>query len=369
VAVTTALRVGIIGTGRAGAGHAAAYGRLPGVAVAAVWSRTRGRAEALAAAVGGAAPPGAPPVAVYDRWEELLDGGVDAVSLTAATPLRRAPVEYALRRGLAILVEKPLSVDLPEARAIAAAAAGGAAVTAVAFNWRYSPRVQAAWRAAQAGAIGRIREVRSLSSLLASPALFGVMRQKLWAAHRANGGGFLREVGTHQFDRVRFLTGQEFRRVAGRLTPWGGAPWPVPAPPGADADLEYALLAELADGSLVSLQTAFTAGAAGEQTVLSGAAGTLTISPQGVLVQRPGAAAEPVEIQPADRAPDDLPAMQHTWNRLIADFVAAVRAGDVRHATVPHLPTIADGLRAQEVVAAAERADAERRWVDLTELG
>jgi len=37
----------------------------------------------------------------------------------------------------------------------------------------------------------------------------------------------------------------------------------------------------------------------------------------------------------------------------------------VRHATVPHLPTLADGLWAQEVVAAAERADAERRWVDL----
>ena len=61
--------------------------------------------------------------------------------------------------------------------------------------------------------------------------------------------------------------------------------------------------------------------------------------------------------------------MQHTWNRLVADFVAAVRAGDVRHATVPHLPTIEDGLRAQEVIAAAERADAERRWVDVAELG
>ena len=70
----------------------------------------------------------------------------------------------------------------------------------------------------------------------------------------------------------------------------------------------------------------------------------------------------------ADGAPPEVPLLRHTWNRLIADFVAAIRAGDVRHATVPHLPTIADGLRAQEVVAAAERADAERRWVDLAEL-
>ena len=42
-----------------------------------------------------------------------------------------------------------------------------------------------------------------------------VLQQKPWAARREHGGGLLREQGTHQFDRVRFLTGQEFRRVAG----------------------------------------------------------------------------------------------------------------------------------------------------------
>jgi myo-inositol 2-dehydrogenase/D-chiro-inositol 1-dehydrogenase len=121
--MTTTLRVGILGTGRAGAAHAAAYGRLPGVAVAAVWSRTRGRAEALAATVGAAAPPGAPPVAVYDGWEDLL-GAVDVVSLTTAGAVRLAPFAAALERGLPILVEKPVSVELPEARAMAALTAG-----------------------------------------------------------------------------------------------------------------------------------------------------------------------------------------------------------------------------------------------------
>jgi len=317
-----------------------------------------------------AAPPGAPPVAVYDRWEDLLErGDVDLVSLTTPGAVRHAPFAAALRRGLHVLVEKPLSLDLPEARTIADLAAGGGTVTAVAFNWRYAPRFQAAWRAVQAGAIGPVREVRAASSIVAGPGFFGLLRQKPWAARREHGGGMLREGGTHVFDRVRFLTGQEFRRVAGRLTPFAAVPWPVPEAAGATADLEYALLAELADGSLVSLLTTLTAAPVGEQTVLSGASGVLTITAREVLVQRPGAAAEPVEVPPADRAPDDLPAMQHTWNRLVADFVAAVRAGDVGHRTVPHLPTVADGLRAQEVVAAAERADAERRWVDLAELG
>ena len=56
---------------------------------------------------------------------------------------------------------------------------------------------------------------------------------------------------------------------------------------------------------------------------------------------------------------------QHTWNRLIADFVTAVRNSDVKHAGVPLLPHIADGLAAQKVIVACERSHTEKRWVEL----
>jgi predicted dehydrogenase len=57
---------------------------------------------------------------------------------------------------------------------------------------------------------------------------------------------------------------------------------------------------------------------------------------------------------------------QHTWNRLVADFVAAIRRAD--RSSVPHLPAPEDGLRAQEVVAAARHSEMERRWVELDEV-
>lgn len=56
---------------------------------------------------------------------------------------------------------------------------------------------------------------------------------------------------------------------------------------------------------------------------------------------------------------------QHVWNRLIADFCTAIRRGDVAHSSVPNLPTLVDGLRAQEMIAAALLAEKERRWVDI----
>jgi predicted dehydrogenase len=59
---------------------------------------------------------------------------------------------------------------------------------------------------------------------------------------------------------------------------------------------------------------------------------------------------------------------QYTWNRLIADFVTAIRKGDVTHSIIPHLPSLEDGLRAQQVVAAAKQSERVRRWVVLDEI-
>jgi len=42
-----------------------------------------------------------------------------------------------------------------------------------------------------------------------------------------------------------------------------------------------------------------------------------------------------------------------------------IRRGDVAHASVPHLPTLADGLRAQEVIDATMRSEKERCWVEV----
>ena len=57
------IRVGILGAGAAGAGHATAFSQQPDVAVTALWSQTRARAERLAAKLHlGAAIKNADPV-------------------------------------------------------------------------------------------------------------------------------------------------------------------------------------------------------------------------------------------------------------------------------------------------------------------
>jgi predicted dehydrogenase len=357
-----ALRVGIIGAGPAGRAHAAAFARLAGVAVTAVWGRTRARAEELAAGLAGAGPTGAPGARVYDAWEDVIGGGeVDVVSLATPPLLRRAPAEAALERGLHVLAEKEFTLTLEDARALGALAARAGTVTAVSLNWRYAPGNLVARRAVADGRIGRLTDIRMESRYR--------LRQPLaafppWTLRPDQGGGTLRDFGSHEFDRARFLTGWEFARLVGRLAGIAEA-----TPPAVSPDGHYLVLAEMSAGGLGSFRSTMTRGEAEWRTVLCGTDGTLAVTNARVTQQR-GGEDTPVAlpIPPPDEAAAEVSPNQHTWNRLIADFVAAIRAGDVAHSATPALPSFADGLRLQEVFAAVERSNAEGCWIALEDV-
>jgi predicted dehydrogenase len=78
---------------------------------------------------------------------------------------------------------------------------------------------------------------------------------------------------------------------------------------------------------------------------------------------------EPIELEIADAdkavPPSDL--QQHTWNRLIEDFIGAVRNDDKDHESYPNLPTLTDGLRTEEVISAARRSSSTGRWATVSE--
>jgi predicted dehydrogenase len=105
------------------------------------------------------------------------------------------------------------------------------------------------------------------------------------------------------------------------------------------------------------------------RTVLVGEEGTLSVTHTEVLRQRfDEQQPATLPIAPEHQLLPGMPMLHHTWSVLINDFVAAIRSGDIAHATMPHLPTFEDGLRLQEIFTAVERADAENRWVDLAEV-
>lgn len=347
------IRVGILGAGAAGTGHATAFSQLPDVEVTALWSRTRARAEGLAGRLhlDGAT--------VYDDWQELIEHAeVDVITVATPEFLRRAPVAMALERECHLLVEKPISVELADAQEMVRLAQDAGTVTAICFVYRYAPGDRVAWREMQAGRIGRILDMRAEWRMRVRPRQ--VIEARPYFADVST--GLLGGGGSHEFDRARYLTGCEFIEVVGRVLP----SFTSRDPEYVISSGAYMLLAELTDGVLGQFRFTFTAGQPEWRLVLHGEEGTLDVTHQAVVRQYAGEdEALLLEIPVSDRVAEGANGMHHFWKRLIGDFLTAIRRGDVAHASVPHLPTLVDALRAQEVIDAAQRSEQERCWVEV----
>jgi predicted dehydrogenase len=72
-----------------------------------------------------------------------------------------------------------------------------------------------------------------------------------------------------------------------------------------------------------------------------------------------------LEIASADKVVPSTELIQHTWNRLIEDFIGAVRNDDKYHESYPSLPTLTDGLRTEEVIDAARWSSSTGRWATV----
>ena len=181
----------------------------PDMHVAAVGSRDRDRAAALAADLGGAVAHGS-----YAALVE--DASVEAVYVATPHPQHAAVVEAALRAGKAVLCEKPLTAELAETERLldVAADAGGFLMEAV---WmRFNPLVQRLAALVQDGALG---EIRSLSAAFGFRAPYDPAG-RLWDP--ALGGGALLDLGIYTVDLAQLLLGTPARvEVSGSLAPTG----------------------------------------------------------------------------------------------------------------------------------------------------
>ena len=127
--------MGVVGVGHLGRHHARILAELDRVDLVGVVDLDGDRARDVAAACGGV-PASTDVAALVDR--------VDAVAIAVPT---RAHLEVALpflRRGVAVLVEKPLTASVAEADVFIEAATAGGAVVGVGHSERHNPAVVAA---------------------------------------------------------------------------------------------------------------------------------------------------------------------------------------------------------------------------------
>ncbi|MGU3431629.1 Gfo/Idh/MocA family protein [Actinomycetes bacterium M1A6_2h] len=143
------IRVGVVGVGVMGAGHARNLdGRVAGAAVTAVADFDSARAQTVASTMRDAA-------VRADGHAVIEDDNVDAVVVASHDSTHKELVLAALAAGKPVLCEKPLAPTAAECREVIEADAGRGLVS-VGFMRRFDPSYVELRRHVQSGAIGEI---------------------------------------------------------------------------------------------------------------------------------------------------------------------------------------------------------------------
>ena len=179
-------------------------------------------------------------VSVYPGLSEMLAaGGVDGVLIAAPTDQHLAVVDQVSSSGLSILCEKPCGLNAAQAREAGDIASRRRVLLQVGYWRRFVPGLQEMRRTIATGGLGAVHFTICSQWDEAPPA----------AQFRLHSGGIFVDMGVHEIDQIRWLTGQEVARV--QVTAF-----PTVEDPEAEGDIDSAqALLTMADGSaaLVSL--------------------------------------------------------------------------------------------------------------------
>ncbi len=207
------LRIGLIGCGGKGAGHARTLLSLPGVQVAGLVDPVEASRERV-----HRAHPALAEAPGFATTEELYDAvELDAVQIITPHTLHYPQVTEAIGRGLHVLCEKPLAVTSEEARDIAARAEAAGVVVSVCYQRRLDPAYMYMRRAIEAGELGEIQTVAILNGQSWRRATTGSWRQD----PALSGGGMLMDSGSHHVESLLSLAGQPVESVTALVENFG----------------------------------------------------------------------------------------------------------------------------------------------------
>lgn len=198
------MRIGILGAGGISDTHARAARAIDGVQVVAVHGANREKATALAHAAGAAA---------FDDLDSFFAQPMDIVAIGSPSGLHADQAIAAIRRGIHVLVEKPLDTTTAKIDALIAEADRSRAKIGVFFQERLTPELVALKASLDAGALGDPVFISGHVKWYRPPEYYGASR---WRGTRElDGGGALMNQGIHTVDVLLWLFGP-VKSVMGR---------------------------------------------------------------------------------------------------------------------------------------------------------
>jgi predicted dehydrogenase len=143
-------------------------------------------------------------VPLYADYLELLDReNPDIVAVYCVDSQKSEIIIEALKRGKHVVADKPLCTNLEQLDEIEKAAADSSGSLALLLPFPYSGIYQKIKEIIAGGDIGEILSVRSRRAYIQK-----LNARPKWFFSKEYGGGLLCDIGTHEYDLVRQLTGK-----------------------------------------------------------------------------------------------------------------------------------------------------------------
>jgi predicted dehydrogenase len=202
------IRVGIIGTGFGAKVHAPMMNFHDGFEVVAISSVSRGNIEE-AKQLSGIEN-------VYTDWRKMLEQEkLDLVVVASAVFLHKEMVLEAFHRGMHVLCEKPMALNLVETEEMISARDQAGRLGLINHEFRFLPARTKVKGILESGNLGNIQHVRYLCSY---PNYLGLLsRSRGWLGQEDKGGGMLGAIGSHMIDSLQWWLGTKLAEVFAQL--------------------------------------------------------------------------------------------------------------------------------------------------------
>ena len=198
------LRVGVIGCGRISVMHLVPAKVLSQAELVACCDIKKDRADETAAKYGVKA--------YYDYAEMINEEKLDAVHVCLPHYLHVPVAIYAMRRGVNVLSEKPMAINVADAEKAVETAKETGALYGVIFQCRYNNSAKLVKRAVESGKLGKIISASSVLTWTRSDDYYAESDWK--GTWDKEGGGVVIDQAIHSIDLVRWIVNSGVKSVS-----------------------------------------------------------------------------------------------------------------------------------------------------------
>lgn len=356
------VRIGIIGAGFARTTQIPGFRDCMGARIVAIASKNPERAAAVGKEFDIKH--------VADDWRELVArDDIDLVSVVTPPATHMEMTLAALEHGKAVLCEKPMAMNAPEAKRMTEAAQKAGRLALIDHELRFLKSRKMMRSMLSSSAIG---QVRHCNYVFRSDYRGVLDRPWDWWSDETMGGGTLGAIGSHVIDSFRWMLNTEISAVscmlnthiAERPDKTTGTIRRVTSDDEAQLHFRFADSALTKNATGTAALSVVESGSHENRLEIYGSTGALMVEETGELWRSPAGSGawRPVQVHQDTMAPGMRPA---SWSRGFAALACNIVEGLREGHPVEGAATFEDGYRVQLVLDAARTSNTSGCWTKV----